>query len=109
MKRLIVIALTALVCLLPGATGEGQKSPAQWAEWRGPSLNGVAPTDAPTTFGDKTNIKWKTEIPGRGHSTPIIWGDKIFLTTAIPTGKSSPAPAAELSGQGQRGRGGAGG
>jgi outer membrane protein assembly factor BamB len=95
--------MMALIYLLPGATGIAQKNAAHWAEWRGPFLNGVAATDAPTTFDDKTNIKWKVEIPGRGHSTPIIWGDKIFLTTAIPTGKTMPAP--ESASEQQRGRG----
>jgi outer membrane protein assembly factor BamB len=40
-------------------------------------------------WSDTTNIKWKTEIPGRGFSTPAIWGDRIFVTTAIPTGSGA--------------------
>jgi outer membrane protein assembly factor BamB len=56
-----------------------------WAQWRGPFFNGMAATDAPTTWSDTQNIKWKVAIPGRGHSTPVTWGDKIFLTTAIAT------------------------
>jgi len=58
-----------------------------WPQWRGPFFNGLARGDAPTVWSDTSNIKWKADIPGRGHSTPVIWGDKIFLTTAIPTGK----------------------
>ena len=65
---------------------------AHWPQWRGPYFNGMARGDAPTTWNDTTNIKWSANIPGRGFSTPVIWGDKIFLTTATPTGK--PAPAA---------------
>jgi len=65
--------------------------PAQWPKWRGPDDNGMARTDAPLRWSDTENIKWKTTIPGRGHSSPVLWGDKIFLTTAIPT----TAPAAE--------------
>lgn len=64
---------------------------AHWPQWRGPYFNGMARGDAPTTWSDTNNIKWKANIPGRGHSTPIIWGNKIFLTTAIPTGKPAPA------------------
>ncbi len=73
-----------------GAQNSGQ---AHWPQWRGPFFNGMARGDAPTFWSDTSNIKWKAAIPGRGHSTPVIWGDKIFLTTAIPTGKPTPTPA----------------
>jgi outer membrane protein assembly factor BamB len=63
---------------------------ANWHQWRGPEANGTAPTgDPPLTWDDKTNIKWKTPLPGRGTSTPIIWGDQIFLLTASDTGKEA--------------------
>jgi outer membrane protein assembly factor BamB len=88
---------------------------AHWPQWRGPFFNGMARGDAPTNWNDTSNIKWKTEIPGKGHSTPVIWGDRIFLTTAIPTGKPAPAvptptPQATQTpvtgqGEGRRGRG----
>jgi hypothetical protein len=42
----------------------------------------------PVEFGDDRNVKWKMPIAGRGFSTPVIWGDRIFLTTAIPTGET---------------------
>ncbi|MGH8694801.1 MAG: PQQ-binding-like beta-propeller repeat protein [Burkholderiales bacterium] len=68
--------------------------PAHWPQWRGPSFNGIAPTAAPVEFGDAKNVKWKIAIAGRGFSTPVIWGDRIFLTTAVPTGKTTTAAAA---------------
>ena len=64
-----------------------------WPQWRGPLATGVAPNgDPPLLWNevDGTNIRWKTEIPGRGHSTPIVWGDSVFLTTAIPFGDALP-------------------
>ena len=64
-----------------------------WPQWRGPLATGVAPTaDPPLSWNeaDGTNIRWKTAIPGRGHSTPIVWGDRIFLTTAIQVGEALP-------------------
>jgi outer membrane protein assembly factor BamB len=63
-----------------------------WPQWRGPLQTGVSLTaDPPQTWDtDGTNIRWKTPIPGRGHSTPIVWGDRIFLTTAIPIGPALP-------------------
>lgn len=83
---------------------------ANWAQWRGPFANGMAATDAPTQWSDTQNIKWKAAIPGRGHSTPVIWGDKIFLTTAIPNATAStPAPAPEPAGPPPGGRRGPGG
>lgn len=54
----------------------------------------MAATAAPVEFSDSKNVKWKIEIPGRGFSTPIVWGDRMYLTTAIPTGKTVPMPEA---------------
>jgi outer membrane protein assembly factor BamB len=59
---------------------------ANWPEWRGPDHNGMAQGDAPLKWSDTENIKWRAEIPGRGHSSPVIWGNKVFLTSAIPIG-----------------------
>lgn len=75
---------------------------AHWPQWRGPFFNGVARGDAPTVWNDTTNIKWKAEIPGRGFSTPVIWGNRIFLTTAIPIGKPAETPPSSEQGGGQR-------
>ena len=85
----------------------GPAADAWWPHWRGPAGNGVAPGAAPTTWSDTTNVAWKIEIPGRGHSSPVIWGDRIFVTTAVPTGKTV-TPAPEGGGRGGR-RGGDGG
>ncbi len=83
------------------------QSDAHWPQWRGPFFNGLARGDAPTVWSDTKNIKWKAEIPGRGFSTPVIWGDKIFLTTAIPSGKPADAPQAPPA-EGRRAGGGSG-
>lgn len=48
-------------------------------------------------WSDTKNVKWKVPIAGRGFSTPVVWGDKIFLTTAVPTGKLDEATAAAAS------------
>ncbi|MCA9037289.1 MAG: PQQ-like beta-propeller repeat protein [Planctomycetaceae bacterium] len=72
-----------------------------WAHWRGPDGNSVAKNAHPPTEWSATkNVKWKVELPGRGSSSPVVWGDKIFITTAIPTGRgATPVP-------GRRGGGG---
>ena len=57
----------------------------QWGHWRGPLGNGVSPTATPpTTFGPESNCLWKQPIPGRGSSSPVIWDDRVFVTTAVP-------------------------
>ena len=64
-----------------------------WPQWRGPLATGEAPrAEPPLTWSETNNIKWKTGIPGEGDSTPIVWGDRVFLLTAIPTGTAA-APA----------------
>ncbi len=98
---LVVVACTF------GVLAQGSDQ-AHWPQWRGPFFNGMARGDAPTVWSDTSNVKWTTEIPGRGFSTPVIWGDRIFLTTAIPTGKppAQPTPTPEATtGPGERRRG----
>ena len=63
-----------------------------WPLWRGPLENGVAPqADPPLTWSSTSGIKWKVRLPGDGTSTPIIWGDQIFIQTAFPA-KNPEAP-----------------
>ena len=55
-----------------------------WANWRGPQFSGVAVgTGYPTEWTESQNVAWKVELPGRGSSTPIVWGNRIFLTCGI--------------------------
>ena len=59
-----------------------------WHQWRGPEASGVAPHgDPPVEWDQSRNVKWKVEIPGQGKSTPIIWENRIFVTTAVNTGQ----------------------
>src|ERR1700748_2295749 len=65
-----------------------------WAQWRGPLSAAVAPfADPPLEWSETKNVRWKIELPGKGHSTPVIWDDRIFITTAIPFGDPVPPPA----------------
>lgn len=72
-----------------------------WPQWRGPNANGCS-TDAtpPVKWDEQTNVRWKTLIPGRGHSTPVIWGDTIFLTTAVVTDKTADPSATKTAEEG---------
>ena len=60
----------------------------EWPQWRGPLNTGMAVGDAPVQWG-ASGIRWQLPIPGRGHSTPVVAGNRMFLTTAVPTGKGS--------------------
>jgi len=87
------MALTVLLLALVAQADSSRNSDDNWPQWRGPLGTGVAPhADPPTKWdeGDGTNIRWKTAIPGRGHSTPVVWGERVFLTTAIPYGDALP-------------------
>ena len=62
-----------------------------WPQWRGPLGTGAAPhSDPPIEWSETKNIRWKVALPGKGHSTPIVWGDRLFLTTAVPYGETLP-------------------
>ncbi len=61
-----------------------------WPYWRGPAADGMAIGDAPLHWSETQNVRWKAELPGLGNSSPIVWGDQIFLTTAVKTGASVP-------------------
>ena len=55
-----------------------------WPTWRGPNHNGISSeSNVPLTWSPKKNILWKTMIPGVGHSSPIVWEDKLFVTTCV--------------------------
>ena len=59
-------------------------APPHWAQWRGPDGLGIAADPSvPLEWSPTKNVLWSAEIPGRGHSSPVVWGDRIFLTTAI--------------------------
>jgi outer membrane protein assembly factor BamB len=69
-----------------------------WPHWRGPLANGVAPlAHPPLAWDENTNIKWKAKIPGDSTATPIVWGDQVFLITAVKTDREMEAtpPAAD--------------
>lgn len=93
-----VLAICASVAAAREMAGDGD-----WPQWRGPSNTGVAVTDAPTDWSDTKNVKWKTAIPGLGHSSPVLWGSRVFVTTAIPSAGAPAEPAAAPSGRGAGG------
>jgi outer membrane protein assembly factor BamB len=66
--------------------GDAVATPANWPSFRGPDGTGVADGQQPPVTWDLKeghNVRWKTPIPGLGHSCPIVWGNRVFLTTAV--------------------------
>ncbi len=61
-----------------------------WPQFRGADSTGVisGAADLPDTWSDTENVVWKTDIPGRGWSSPVVWGDRVFLTTVVNSGQS---------------------
>ena len=103
MRILTTIIFVSLLALTFAVAAD---TPDTWPRWRGPYETGVALGDAPLQWSDNEHIVWKVEVPGRGESTPVIWGDKIFLTTAVPTepipttssapSRTRPTPSASI-------------
>jgi outer membrane protein assembly factor BamB len=93
MQRGATIGLLAwiLAAVVQPAALADDEAARYWPAWRGPLHTGVAPHgDPPTEWSESKNIRWKVAIPGRAHATPIIWGDRIYIQTAVP--KDAPAP-----------------
>ncbi|MDA0660669.1 MAG: PQQ-binding-like beta-propeller repeat protein, partial [Planctomycetota bacterium] len=62
----------------------GDELLAEWPEFRGPGGQGQSTaTDLPETWSETENVVWRTELPGRGWSSPVIQGDQIWMTTAV--------------------------
>src|SRR5688572_1399106 len=75
MRRLLLAS--CLAALLPSVAA------ANWPQWRGPDLNGVsAERNLPLKWSAAENITWKLAMPDRSGSTPIIWGERVFLDVA---------------------------
>lgn len=86
-------AALGLVLVTVSAAGAAEFPPGaenNWHHWRGPHANGSAPkADPPTQWDTKTNIAWKAPLAGKGSATPIVWGDRVFVLTAIKTDRQA--------------------
>src|SRR5215210_2483702 len=76
-----------------------------WPQWRGPYANGVSRrADPPVEWSETKHVRWKTEIPGRGSSSPVVWGDRLFVLSAVPIGVDSAASHTPRGGMAPRDR-----
>ena len=91
MPRLSIAFAAAVALILPlgpevrvpVAPSDPETAGGNWPQWRGPGGLGIAEGAYPDTWSATEHIAWKTEIAGRGHSSPVVWGDRVFLTTSI--------------------------
>src|SRR5687767_13979556 len=86
--RLIAVAI--LGCIVLGAAEKTTPDiSGNWPQWRGPLASGVSPdANPPVEWSEERNVRWKLPVPGKGRSTPIVWGDRVFLSAAVPFGKA---------------------
>ncbi len=79
---------------------ESDRGTRNWAHWRGPFYNGSARADLPDTFSKTDHVVWRTALPGVGASTPVVWEDRVYLSSVDSTGKHLLAVAIDR-GQGE--------
>ncbi len=99
-ELLKAILIPALLILLPASlcsTGYAQSEEGYWNQYRGPNEDGkTGAKGLPVEFGETKHVRWKTAIPGIGFSSPVLWDDQIWLTTAPPEGDEVYAVGVDL-------------
>ena len=79
------VALTLALALTTPAV-------ADWPQFRGPTGQGLSGAkDPPTEWGSEKNVAWKVAVPGKGWSSPVVAGGRVYLTTAVPEGEGRSA------------------
>jgi hypothetical protein len=92
MKQKILFKLTAIAIILPFQLILSYTQKQNWPQFRGPDDNMVvASANLPEKWSNDTNIIWKTPLDGAGFSSPIVWGNKVFITSTFPV-KVNPVP-----------------
>src|SRR5258708_30984136 len=98
LTRWIVAVSVAVSCLTAFS------SAGEWPQFRGPNSDGLTAESAiPTEWGSDKNGQWKVKIPGVAWSSPIVWGDKVFVTTAITDNQKKPTAGGGFGGGGPGG------
>lgn len=81
-----LVSFVVVFFIFMGGISAQQNASDFWAQWRGPLGTGAALRgNPPIHFSETQNLKWKVEIPGKGHATPLVWEDKVIILTAVPT------------------------
>ncbi len=92
-KHTAALLLTLMASITFAADDFAQEKLHHWHQWRGPLANGTTPTATPPVEWDaEKNIAWKTPLEGEGSGTPIVWQNRVFLLSAVPTDKKLETP-----------------
>lgn len=90
-RWLIVVASLGALLINAHADPRPDGWGSAWPQWRGPLANGVAPrANPPIEWSETKNLRWKVALPGKGHSSPIVFGDRVYVTAAAPVGPAQP-------------------
>jgi outer membrane protein assembly factor BamB len=88
-RTLVLLTLVCVIAVSTLAVLSAADGDQYWPQWRGPEGTGVSRlAKPPLEWSETSNVRWKKEIPGRGAGTPVIWGNLVFLSTAVPIGVS---------------------
>src|ERR1700674_5142783 len=100
----VLVAFTASISYGQPSTGDSERRPdlqrgvttasatpnADWPQWRGPSADGVADgRSLPTQWSQTENVRWSVKLPGWGTSSPVIYGDRLFVTSQVEQDRKS--------------------
>jgi outer membrane protein assembly factor BamB len=83
-SKLMRFFCVTVTLMLLASTANAQSN---WPRWRGPTADGHATEQGLPTQWDESSVQWKTALPGLGHSSPIVWGKRVFLTSALDEGR----------------------
>lgn len=87
-----VVSRSILFCCVSASLAVAEDVENNWHQWRGPHANGSSLTaDPPTKWSATKNVAWKVAVPGKGSGSPVIWGDRIYVTTATKSDRTQPA------------------
>ena len=86
---MLALLLPLIACVPQEAAAAPRTDPLDaWGHWRGPLQSGVAPrAEPPVTWSEEEHVRWKVALAGKGHSTPLVWGGRVFVTSAVPVGE----------------------
>src|SRR6059036_2405371 len=94
LRLILVLACLPVLCALADQADVSANAapPDSWPQWRGPLANGVAPrANPPVHWSETNNIRWKTVLPGKAHSSPIVFGNSVYVLSAAPVGAAQKA------------------
>jgi outer membrane protein assembly factor BamB len=95
MKPIAVMLLAISMCVCPSVNGQDA-----WPQWRGPSLDNISQCRGlPVEFGKDKNLLWRVEMPGPARSSPVVWGQRVFVTSVVESDEGLELICLDRAGQ----------